>query len=259
MRDMLLIFIAILFMAGCNSLEAVGAFSPVSQGYESYVATKTSSSLLSSSYITARTFQELASKSSLIVIGQVEQTSQVLNLARNVDDISKSDPNIVNLGQVYRVKLSSILKEEKPVKSDSLFIVQPEGFLIRAVEQRGRPVTENEIQLARQQTDHRPFVPGHNYLFFLEPLRGFDNQMYFVGVAHPWRFDVTNPENVVPESPWEGATRAFPPLPLREILREIGHVPTPITATIESPLPTPQPEETSFMSPLSTPTLEPAQ
>jgi hypothetical protein len=256
---MLLIFIVIFFVAGCSP-EPVRVFSPISESYEPHAATKTSQSLSSSSYVTARTFQELASKSSLIVIGQVEQTSQVLNLARNVDDISKSDPNIVNLGQVYRIKLFSILKGEKLTKSGSLFIVQPEGFLIRAVEQRGRPVTENEIQLARQQTDHRAFVPGHSYLLFLEPLHGFDNQMYFVGVAHPWRFDVTDPENVIPESPWDGATRAFPPQPLQEILREIGHAPIPIvTTTIESPLPTPQPDGTAFVSPLVTPTLEPAQ
>lgn len=258
-RDILVIFIIIFFMAGCNGSEPVGVFPSTPRGNESQAA-KGSSSLLLGSYITARTFRELANKSSLIVIGEVDQTSQVLNLARSEDDISKSDPNIVNLGQVYQVRPSSILKGERLGELGSLFFVQPEGFLIRAIEQRGRPVTENEIQLARQQTDHRAFVRGHSYLFFLEPLRGFDSQQYFVGVAHPWRFDVTDPENVVPESPWEGATRAFPPLPLHEILQEIGYVPTPIaTTTIESPLPTPQPEETLFMSPLSTPTLEPAQ
>lgn len=256
--NLLIIITIVFFVAGCNDPESFGVFPSAPHSNEPQATIKEDSPSLSSSYITARTFRELASKSSLVVIGQVEQTSQVLNLARNVNDISQSDPDIVNLGQVYQVKPASLLKAERPVESGSLFIVQPEGFLIRSVEQRGRPVTENEIQLARQQTDHRAFTPGHSYLFFLEPLRGFGNQMYFVGVAHPWRFDVTDPENVVPESPWEGATRAFPPLPLREILREIGYTPTPIATAIESPLPMPQPGGTAFISPLNTPTLEPA-
>ena len=258
-RNLLVIFIIIFFIAGCNESEPFGVSPSASESNELQAPAKGDSPSVSSSYITARTFRELASKSSLILVGEVEQTNQVLNLARNADDISTSDPDILNLGQVYQVKPSSILKEEKPVELGSLFIVQPEGFLIRSIEQRGKPVLENEIQLARQQTDHRAFVPGHSYLFFLEPLRGFDNQMYFVGVAHPWRFDATDPGNVVPESPWEGATRAFPPLPLREVLREIGYAPIPIATDVESPLPTPQPDGTSFKSPLNTPTLEPAQ
>ena len=246
--------IMIFFLAGCMEPEPLGAFPPISESNELEAAAKEDLPSLSSSYITARTYEELASRSSLIVIGQVEQTENVLNLARNVDDVSYPDLDIMNLGQVYQVKASGLIKGERV---DALFIVQPEGFLIRSVEQQGRPFTENEIQLARQQTDHLAFTSGHNYLFFLEPLHGFDTQQYFVGVAHPWRFDVTDPDNVVPESPWEGATRAFPPVTLPEILRKIGYELTPVVTTIfESPLPTPQPGGTSFISPLTPPTLE---
>lgn len=216
---------------------------------------------LSSSYITSRTFQELATKSNLVITGKVEVVNQVVNLARNVNDISIADPNILNLGQVYKIAVTSILKGNI---TNTVSIVQPEGFLMRKPEQQGQPIADDEIQLARQHSDHIAFTTGHEYLFFLEPLLGFNDRQYFVGVSHPWRFDITNQQSVFPETPWDGAALAFPPKPLTEVINEIGYIPTPIAiATFESPLPTPSLSETPLVSPLATPeptmTVEPNQ
>lgn len=184
-------------------------------------------------YITAHSLAELTQKATLIMIGRVEKADRVINMARNVNNISKPDLSILGLGQVYQIQAETFFKGADP--GSPLFFIQPEGFLVKP--QASEEPSAEDIELARKNSDHIPFIAGHRYLLFLEPLRGFEKQQYWVGVPHPWRFDVTDENNAYAESP---ANVVFPETTLPTILAKIKTALTPLPPpTVVSPLPTP--------------------
>jgi hypothetical protein len=186
------------------------------------------------SYITANSIAELTSRASLIVIGQVEQTDRVVNMARDVNDISEPDLSLLGLGQVYQIKVETFIKGEYP--DASILFVQPEGFLVKP--QMSTEPSPEDVKLARQDDDHIAFISDQRYLLFLHPLRGFEEQQYFTGGIHPWRFNVTDPNHVYPESP--AHLLEIPPSNLATVIEQIQKalVVTP-EPTVISPLPTP--------------------
>lgn len=186
------------------------------------------------SYITANSIAELTSMASLIVIGQVEQIDRVVNMARAVNDISKPDLNLLGLGQVYKIEVETFLKGEYP--DASILFVQPEGFLVKP--QISTEPSPEDVEMARQDDDHIAFVSDQQYLLFLHPLRGFEEQQYFTGGIHPWRFNVTDPNHAYPESP--AHLLEIPPSNLTTVIEQIQKALT-ITPepTVISPLPTP--------------------
>ncbi len=64
----------------------------------------------SSSYVTANSIKELVEVSSIIVIGKVTSVGNLINMARNVDDITKPDANILGVGQIYQFEVERYLK-----------------------------------------------------------------------------------------------------------------------------------------------------
>jgi hypothetical protein len=164
------------------------------------------------SYVTANSLRELVAKSTLIVVGQVSGTGETINLARNPNDITQPDPNILILGQVYPVTVERYLKG---TGDRILNVVQPEAFLTERI-----PKTQANIANAMANYKYIPFRSGTKYLLFLEPILGFANQHYFTGPAHPWRFILPDAGNAEPESPWDLAKQVFPPRPATTLLRE---------------------------------------
>ncbi len=189
---------------------------------------------IASSYITAGSIAELTLGSTLIVIGKVEKVDQVVNKARDVNDISKPDLRLLILGQVYQVSVDTLLKGKDP--GLTMFIVQREGFLTKP--QESEEPSPEDVEMARQYTDHIPFVAGNRYLLFLEPLYGFEERNYFVNALHPWRFNVTDPNHVYPESP--AHLLEIPPSNLATVIEQIQKALTVTPEpTVISPLPTP--------------------
>ncbi len=189
-----------------------------------------------SDYLTANSIAELTSMASLIVVGQVEQTDRVVNMARAVNDISRPDLSLLGLGQVYQIKVEIFLKGEYP--DTSILFVQPEGFLLKP--QVSTEPSPQYVKLARQDDDHIAFASGQRYLLFLHRLRGFEAQQYFTGGIHPWRFNVTDPNYVYPESP--AHLLEIPPSTLEIVIEQIQKALTVTPApTVISPLPTPVP------------------
>ncbi len=79
----------------------------------------------SASYITATSVSELANISTLIVIGKAIKTGNVINMARDIDDISKPDPNLFGIGQIYELEVTRYLKGEQDAgNAIKIFIVQ---------------------------------------------------------------------------------------------------------------------------------------
>ncbi|HSQ26662.1 MAG TPA: hypothetical protein VLM80_06020 [Anaerolineales bacterium] len=177
----------------------------------------------SSSYITATSLWELTNKSSLVIIGKAVGTGNVFNLARDVDDVSRPDPNLFGIGQVYEFEISRYLKGEQDVNgAERISVVQVEGMIILSAQESP---TLDDIEYARSQYAFLPINPNSEYILFLEPLRDFPElSMHFTGVAHPWRFVLAN-GCAYPESPWQDVNRYFHPKPVEDFIELLGNAP----------------------------------
>ena len=170
----------------------------------------------SGSFIIVTSIAELANRSKLIVIGQVIKADDIVNMARNPDDPTKPDNEIFIVGQVYMVSVIQFLKGDE--KAETIYVVQQEGFLGPSV-----PKNDSEIAKAKAIENYVPLSLDKGYLMFLEPMFGYPEGKYYVGVAQPWRFDVSDTKQVLPESPWEEAVRFFPSQTLDSIVYQIEH------------------------------------
>lgn len=176
----------------------------------------------SASYITATSIPELTNKSTIVIIGKAVSKDDVINMARDVEDISKPDPDLFGIGQVYEFEVASTLKGEQEISgAKRIYVVQSEGMIILSSQ---NPPTEEDIEKAREKEKYISISVGNDYVLFLEPLVGFpDLKLHYTGVAQPWRFNISDTTGVVPESPWEGASRFFPPQPLETFIQQIEH------------------------------------
>jgi hypothetical protein len=170
----------------------------------------------SGSFIIVTSIAELANRSKLIVIGHVTKTDDIVNMARNPDDPTKPDNEIFIVGQVYMVSVKQFLKGSE--KAETIYVVQREGFLGPSVSKN-----DSEIEKAKAIEKYVPLSLDKRYLMFLEPMLGHPEGKYYVGVAQPWRFDVSDTKQVLPESPWEEAVRFFPSQTLDSIVYQIEH------------------------------------
>lgn len=176
----------------------------------------------SGSYITATSLQELTNKSTIVVVGKAVGTGDIINMAREVDDISKPDPNLFGIGQVYEFEISSYLKGEHEVDGAKIiYIVQVEGMIVLSTPEMP---TKEEIEKARAQEKYLPIKLDSEYILFLEPLKGFSElKRHYTGVAHPWRFALVN-NCAFPDSPWQDANLYFHPQPINDFIEQIENV-----------------------------------
>lgn len=105
-------------------------------------------------------FQELASRSTNIVIGSVIAPVEMINTARDIDDLSHPDPDYFSISQIYEVEVERYLKGKG---EEIIDIVQNQGFLII----QSDPPTTSEIEKARMEYDYIHLHPGQTYLFFV--------------------------------------------------------------------------------------------
>ncbi len=181
----------------------------------------------SPSYITATSIQELASKSALVVIGQITGTGEVVNMAKDPTDPTKEDPEYFVVGQVYDVKVEQYLKGEG---GNMIQVVQREGFIQKT---SGIAVAPPDVEKAKKADKHIPMKTAIKYLIFLDQFDRLDKKKnYFVGVAQPWRFDMSDLKQVRPESVWEEASVFFPPQAFDDIATRVKHPDIPTVAPI---------------------------
>jgi hypothetical protein len=205
--------------------------------------------------------QELTRKSRLVVVGQLHGVEEIVNMARDVNDVTRDDLHIFIAGQVYEFQVARTLKGDK---FDAVSVVQPEAFIAR---NNATPVAKNEIDLARRSYSYVAPKGAVVYLLFLEPLMGFPQGKYYVGVAQPWRFSIDDACYVKPESTLANADNLFPRRHLASVIEQVLHpeseaIPTPSSTSVPcrnltnvnpfiSPIPTPANRQ---LSPLPTPT-----
>lgn len=167
------------------------------------------------SYNAAYTLDQLVAQSEIIVIGSATKSDETINMSRNPQDPSQPDPQTYSLGQVYEVQIQRYLKGKGP---SSVKLIEVEAVIEVAL---GTPVSPATIAQARAKYHFVPIKPKRQYIFFLRTVPGYPGAPYFIGAAEPERFDLSNPSAVVPESPWEGAPRAFPKVPADQMLKNI--------------------------------------
>jgi hypothetical protein len=184
---------------------------------------------VSGSYITNTSIAKMVSQSSLIVIAQVLKADHIINMARDVKDPSQSAKDVYGVGQVYQVKIVKVIKGNE---TGSIYLVQPEGFL-GATESK----SETDIINSKKRYDSIPMSLGKEYIMFLRPMLSYPEEKLFVGNGQPWRFDISDPDKVIPESPWTFAIQVFPPQPLDTFLEQIAHPEkiTPLSSAYPSP------------------------
>jgi hypothetical protein len=190
--------------------------------------------VVEAAYATLDSVAALTERSTLIVIGTVENTDRVINMARDVNDINKPDLSMLGLGQIYKVNVEHVVKGK--LDGDFALLAQAEGILSKP-QTDVIPSPEDET-LAREGYEYIPFTEGRRYLLFLEPLYGFEAEGYYAGVPHPWRFDISNPEQIRAESPASIPGVSTLDKMLADIAAVAPPTPTPVV-TVISPLPTP--------------------
>lgn len=165
------------------------------------------------SYITASSFAELSSKSQVVVSGQVVALDTIVNMARNPKDPSQPDPEVFIVGQVYSIDITQISKGN--IKPGMFYVAQREGF-VGAREEK----SDAAIARAKKMGKYVPMSVGKAYLMFLEPMVGFPEGTYYVGVAQPWRFALVN-DCAYADSPWAGASAYFKPQPVHDFMLQV--------------------------------------
>ena len=177
---------------------------------------------LDNNYVFVHSLKERIAKSTLIVIGQVRETAEVINLSRNVEDITKPATDSFSVGQVYHVQATRYIKGSGP---DVLNLINLEGD---PVQTDSAAVTDVQMKQSKANATYPPLRIGQNYLLFLDPFVGVDfTGTYFIGGAgaiYPWRFMVSSNGMMVAEGP-AGTLLSpepdFAPRPLAELLPQI--------------------------------------
>ena len=179
---------------------------------------------------------------SCLYTSRIYQYQCVAGLGESLrDDPSQPVKVVYGVGQVYEVKISKVIKGNE---TGTIYLVQPEGFL-------GSTEMKNEVTIleSKKRYVYIPIPLGKEYLMFLHPLTSYPEEKLYTGTFQPWRFDISNPDKVVAESPWIFATYVFPPQPLDTLLENI-EPPEKITPFPAYPLPQQSPElQQAYQSP----------
>lgn len=162
----------------------------------------------------------LVGGSAVIFIGAVTGPGNIVNLARDVTNISQPDPQIFGLGQIYRIQAERYLKGGGPQSQN---VIQPEGFLYSESQPVAASLTSAEIEAAKAAYAYVPMRAGTRYLFFVEPVKGFDPGLNYVtgAVGYPWRFTLPVNGSAQPESPVAEANALFPARSSATLLDEV--------------------------------------
>lgn len=212
----------------------VSCTSPTSEilSIPTLVPEKATPGFINNGYIQNSSIAQMIADSPLIVIAQAVKMDHIINMARDADDPSQSAKDVYAVGQVYEVNISKVMKGNE---TGTIYLVQPEGFL-------GSSEMKSEVNIleSKKRYDYIPITLEKKYLMFLHPMTSYPEENLYTGTFQPWRFDLSNPDQVVAESPWKFATYVFPPQPLDRLLESIEH-PEKITPVPPYPPPGLQP------------------
>src|SRR5689334_2935578 len=124
-------FMSVQVLFGCRPVSPIVSTPLPAPLLSQAQATATNSNIIvtgpvAASYVTAQSIEQLVIQSKVIVIGSMTGLAETVNMARNVNDITQPDPNILIVGQIYDISAKRYLKGSG---ASTIDVVQPEAYL----------------------------------------------------------------------------------------------------------------------------------
>lgn len=139
-------------------------------------------------------FYELTDHTDIVIIGKALKAIETLNAARAPGEAAKPDPDHYGIGEIYQVEVEEYQQGDGP---KTLYVLLARG--LTSIKDGQEPSTD-EIESVQKASEVAPLDPTTRYLMFLDRSShiypGYEDSGVFVGIAHPWLFDLTDPNCV---------------------------------------------------------------
>ncbi|MEW5871058.1 MAG: hypothetical protein AB1894_17420 [Chloroflexota bacterium] len=193
-----------LLLASCKSSTLTNnEYSPTPRNE----ITPATSVFVQESAVVYTTFQEIVDNSDVILIGEPTDKMGIVNTARDPKDLSKEDPEIFSIGQVYRVRVENYLVGDGP---NDILVIQHLG-MIRPL---SLEITDADIDEALKSFSNLPLTLDRQYIMFLSfasfDYGGYKKDNLYFGSGHPWRFEITSSGCVQLEDSFRELSEYFP-------------------------------------------------
>jgi len=179
----------ILFSVFCIWITACGNPSPNHdpQGISASPTPYTQSQIIYVSHVIFATMEDLLEHTDIVIIGRPVGEKGIINGARDVSDLTKTDPNMFGISQVYEVEVIRYIKGEG---ANSLFVAQHHG----TVPLGSQELSESDVEAARERENIIPLTLDERYVMFLAfsefAYEGYPTEQLVGGLGHPWRFRI---------------------------------------------------------------------
>jgi len=189
--------------------------------------------------LTTNQISDLVEHADIIVSGRpVRSLENNVNFARDPENPEQEDPILFIAGQIFEVIVDEYIKGDG---AKVIFIVQTGGWITPA------SLRNNAAMQKARQMVKVPLKLGDAYILFLSSYEtdwGVNvPEPLFRGTLEPWRFNITNPEAVVPESESSRAVNVY--FPRQNLGEFVDLIKNPTGAV----LPTSTPASTPDLSP----------
>jgi hypothetical protein len=182
-------------------------------------ATPTSFTQVQSSHVILASMEDLLKHTDIVIIGRPVGEKGIINGARDVSDLTKKDPDMFGILQVYEVEVIRYIKGEG---ANSLFVVQHHGTVFLNTQE----LSESAIEAARERENVIPLAINERYVMFLAfsefAYEGYPTEQLVGGLGHPWQFRINELDCVQVEdvdSAW--LLNYFPPQTLDGLIQWI--------------------------------------
>jgi hypothetical protein len=150
--------------------------------------------------------EELLKHTEIVVIGRPVAEKGIINTARDVSDLTQTDPDHFSIGQVYEVEVIRYIKGNG---SNILYVIQHHGSVLGSQE-----ISESDIEVAREREGIIPLERDARYVLFLThssfTYEDYPTDQLMGGRGHPWIFRMSAQDCVQPEDSL-GMFDYFPP------------------------------------------------
>jgi hypothetical protein len=201
-----------------------------------------------SSQVIFATMEDRLKHTDIVIIGRPVGEKGIINGARDVSDLTKTDPDMFGILQVYEVEVIRYIKGEG---ANSLFVVQHQGTVFLNTQE----LSESAIEAARERENVIPLAINERYVMFLAfsefAYEGYPTEQLAGGLGHPWLFRINELDCVQAEdvdSAW--LLNYFPPQTLEGFIQWVEN---PALYVGSFPYPAPEVEDQCIIDSLSKP------
>ena len=178
----------LILAAACSQrLRQETAITPIAE-------TQPTTMIIAQSIVYYDSFYELTEHADIVIIGRALKAIETLNAARAPGEAAKPDPEHYGIGEIYQVEVEDYQKGAGP---KTLYVLVARGLM--SVKDDRAP-SADEIESVQKASGVAPLDPTKRYLMFLDRSShiypGYEDTGVYVGIAHPWLFDLSDPNCV---------------------------------------------------------------